>query len=90
MSAELKIDPNAYVQSVMDFLEVSPWITKEDQPAVTTLITCAFELDKKISAAMVAQFNLTYRALLKRNPANRGAAEDGDDLDDILEEARGA
>ena len=60
------------------------WLTDEDSPALVVLEQTAEQLDVKITPALVAQFGLTYRNLLKRKP---GDAEDGgDELDDLIPE----
>lgn len=59
-----------YSESVDRFLATASWLTDEDLPAVTALKMIALELDTgAFQAAIVSQFGLHYRALLKRKPA---------------------
>lgn len=54
------------------------WLTAEHAPAVTTLKVLASQLDREVSAALVAQYGLTYRSLLKEKPT--APAGQGDEL----------
>lgn len=79
-----------YVSSVDEFLKASPWIGPADRPAVTTLQQLASQLDdqgRAAQAALVAQFGLVYRNLLKRAPGADGDPEE-DELENLLGEAR--
>lgn len=58
------------------------WLSDEDLPAVVVLEQTAEQLDTKITPALVAQFGLTYRNLLKRKPGD--ATDGGDELDDLI------
>lgn len=72
--------------SVSDFLSNAPWLGPEHQPSIVTLQAIASELDRgKVTPAMLQQFGLTHRALLKQNPES--AAHD-DEVDRIIERAR--
>jgi hypothetical protein len=77
---------SSYAEAVDRFIESAPWLGDADMPALVALRGLAKELDKgSPQAAMVAQFGLIHRALLKRAPA----AADGpkDELDEALEQA---
>lgn len=72
------INVKSYTGAVNAFIEASPWLGDEDLPAIIALQSLAHELDTApVQAAMVGQFGLTYRALLKRQPA---VTEDEDEL----------
>jgi len=57
------------------------WLKDEDSPAVASLLIMARQLDKRFSAATVAQYNLTYRHLRKQAPDGSG---DIDPLEALL------
>lgn len=70
-----------FEEAVKLFEQASPWLSDADLPAVMELRMIAKELDKgELSPAMLAQYGLTYRSLLKRAPV-------GDDAEDELEAA---
>lgn len=77
----------SFTQTVEDFESASTWLSDEDQPAVTTLYALAEELDGDgpLVPALVAQFGLTYRSLLKRAPV--GDAPEVDPLEEALRRA---
>lgn len=59
------------------------WLTDEDSPAVTALENIADELDGgNVSPALISQYGLAYRSLLKRKPVDTSA--EVDPLDDII------
>lgn len=76
-----------YSASVDEFLKASPWLGPMDAPAVAALQNLAAQLDEDPIPAMVAQFGLTYRNLLKRAP---GAEAEVDPIDALVDQARGA
>lgn len=73
-----------FQSAVKGFLSSADWLTDEDLPAIMVLRAVAAELDAggKLSPALVAQFGLTHRALLKRKPT--AAPEDNDPLETAL------
>lgn len=73
-----------YMDSVRKFKKVAKeWLTDADAPALITLENVARQLDDGYDTpAMISQFGLTYRALLKRQPVEQG--EEVDPLDDII------
>lgn len=74
--------PRSFTAATEAFVNASPWLTDADQPALTTLYTLAGALDGgDLTPALVAQYGLAYRSLLKRAPM----ADDG--VRDPLEEA---
>lgn len=60
------------------------WLTDEDSPAVIALEAMAKQLDVKMTPALLSQYGLAYRSLLKRKPS--GDAE-MDELEKALAEA---
>ncbi|MFT4051107.1 MAG: hypothetical protein QM677_02515 [Microbacterium sp.] len=73
-----------YMYAVRKFKKAArTWLSDEDYPAVIALENVARELDAgNVSPAMIGQFGLAYRALLKRQPA--APATEVDPLDDII------
>lgn len=72
-----------FTKSVADFLEAAEaWLLPEDYPATVSLQHMAAGLDKEMTPALLSQFGLAYRSLLKKKPADNG--DGGDELDDIL------
>lgn len=69
-----------FVAATTQFLAAADWIGPEHAPAVITLRLVAAQLDEAMTAPLVAQYNLAYRALLKARPVDPGA-------DDPLERA---
>lgn len=75
-----------FTQAVEKFLGNAPYLSDEHLPSIVSLQAIAEELDSgKVTPAMLAQFGLTHRALLKANPET--AAHD-DEVDQIIERAR--
>lgn len=68
----------AYIASNSDWL-------REEHPAVVTLGALAAVLDEEITAAMVAQFGVTFRALDKERPV---APTEADPVGDLIDRAR--
>ena len=57
------------------------WLKDEDAPAVMALRQMARQLDKRFSAATMAQYGLFLRALAKKAPTGEG---DVDPLEALL------
>ncbi|MBD8466799.1 hypothetical protein IFU30_11020 [Plantibacter sp. CFBP 8798] len=72
--------------AVREFMKANPWLGPAHAPATITLRKLAAELDREVTAALVAQYGVTYRNLLKQAP---GAAPDVDEVGDLIDEARG-
>ena len=62
----------------------SDWLTDDDLPALVALEAIARQLDEQMTPQLLAQYGLTYRALLTRKP--KAAAEE-DELEKALREA---
>lgn len=54
--------------AVNDFLETADWLSASHAPSVAALKALAIELDKEVTAALVAQFGVLHRSLLKERP----------------------
>ena len=61
---------DSFEESVQIFLNSAHWLTEEDEPMTTSLLIMARQLDKRFSAATMAQFGLSYRFLAKRRPTD--------------------
>lgn len=68
-----------YTQSVQAFVSAADWLGAEHMPSLVTLFSVAGKLDREVTAAMVAQFGVTFRDL--RSQAPGGAADDEDPLE---------
>lgn len=53
---------NAFLVSADD------WLSADDAPMVASLVIMARQLDKRFSAATMAQFGLSFRYLAKKAP----------------------
>jgi len=74
---------STFTQAVEAFKKsAEAWLTDADLPAVIALEKAAEQLDKEINPALLSQFGLTYRSLLKRQPAD--LTEEEDPLDDLI------
>lgn len=51
------------------------WLTDEDAPMTASLVIMAKQLDKRFSAATMAQYGLSYRYLAKRRPAGENVID---------------
>ncbi|MGG7466037.1 hypothetical protein [Plantibacter sp. YIM 135347] len=66
-----------FATKVAEFVkDADDWLTPADMLAVAILEALAEELDQKLTGALMAQFGMTYRDLLKRAP---GRNPDDDD-----------
>ena len=57
-----------FTAATEQFISASDWITPIHAPAVTMLRLLAAQLDVELTAALAAQYGLTYRNLLKTQP----------------------
>lgn len=70
--------------SVSKFRKASPWLGAEDAPALAVLDKLAEAIDGgRVEAALISQFGLTYRSLVKRAPKQPNADELGDLLNEL-------
>lgn len=66
-----------FTDAVDEFVSASPWLGAAEAPAVATLRSLARRLDGgDDSPALVGQFGLTHRALLKRAPVADSTSTD--------------
>ena len=72
-----------FTEAAQTFLDSADWLTEEDEPAVTGLFICAQELDRQFMAATFAQYQLTYRYLMKSKPKEQQAEETDPDLQEL-------
>lgn len=68
-----------FTEATEQFVAASTWLGPEHAPAVATLRLLASQLDRDLTAALVAQYGLVYRSLLKAQPIDP-------DADDPLEQ----
>lgn len=74
-------------EATAKFVAASTWLRDEDQPAVVTLQLLAAQVDEVGPVpALVAQYGLTHRSLLKRAPK---VPEKADPLAAALAQAAG-
>lgn len=59
-----------FSESVSRFLETADWLDDSHGPSVMALRALAVELDREVTAALVAQFGLLHRSLLKERPSD--------------------
>lgn len=72
-----------FTQAVDKFLKAAkPWLSDEDYPATVSLQHMAKQLDKEMTPALLSQYGLAYRSLLKKKPTD--ASDDGDELDELI------
>ncbi len=60
-----------FSESVSRFLETATWLDDGHLPSVMALRALAAELDREVTAALVAQFGLLHRSLLKAKPVEQ-------------------
>lgn len=57
-----------FSESVQRFIADAYWLNDSHAPSVVALQALASELDRDVQAAMVAQFGVLHRSLLKERP----------------------
>jgi hypothetical protein len=67
--------------AVQQFIANETWLTAAHAPSVVALQAVAIELDREVTAALIAQFGVLHRSLLKERP---GATVDMDPLAELL------
>jgi hypothetical protein len=70
-----------FAEAVEEFLASADWLTAQHAPSVAALKALAVELDKEVTAALVAQFGVLHRSLLKERPS---VVPDVDPLAELL------
>lgn len=74
----------SFTAATDEFIAASDWITPQHAPAIVALQLIAAQLDQELTAALVAQYGVTFRALLKEKPT---ATADDDPLEAALQAA---
>ncbi|MCD5345058.1 hypothetical protein [Agromyces sp. S2-1-8] len=83
--------PNdSFVAAVDEFERASPWLGPEHKPSLVTLRQLARQLDIKLTAAIAAQFGVTFRDLRAQGQPAPPAGPTGAaaSVSSILDEAR--
>jgi len=57
-----------FENAVQEFLGTADWLTASHAPSVAALKAVAQELDREVTAALIAQFGVLHRSLLKERP----------------------
>jgi hypothetical protein len=57
-----------FVEAVQQFIDNETWLTAAHAPSVVALRAVAIELDREVTAALIAQFGVLHRSLLKERP----------------------
>lgn len=70
-----------FTRSVQAFLLAADWIGAEHMPSVVMLSRIAAQLDRELTAALAAQFGVTFRDLRSQAP---GSAEPDDPIETAL------
>jgi hypothetical protein len=65
----LKGKPVNFTESVQRFIADAYWLSDSHAPSVVALQALAVELDREVQAALVAQFGVLHRSLLKEKPS---------------------
>jgi hypothetical protein len=58
-----------FAEAVQEFLATADWLTASHAPSVAALSAVAQELDREVTAALIAQFGVLHRSLLKERPS---------------------
>lgn len=68
-----------FTEAVKQFVENEEWLNASHAPSVVALQAVAIELDREVTAALIAQFGLLHRSILKERPSVKA------DLDPLAE-----
>lgn len=93
MSDETPDEPTGgtWTESVNDFEAEATWLTGVDRPQLVALRAIAAALDNgTFQAALISQFTLIHRDLVKRRPDGRREVDDLDAAVDAMEHNPGA
>ena len=72
--------PATFAETVDSFLKTADWLDDSHGPSVKALEALAVELDREVTAALVAQFGLLHRSLLKAKPSENVAVNPYEEL----------
>jgi hypothetical protein len=64
-----------FVEAVQQFVENETWLNAAHAPSVVALRAVAVELDREVTAALIAQFGMLHRSLLKERPGVQVASD---------------
>jgi hypothetical protein len=64
-----------FVEAVQQFVENETWLNAAHAPSVVALQAVAVELDREVTAALIAQFGMLHRSLLKERPGVQVASD---------------
>lgn len=67
--------PPTFVEATEEFVAAADWLTPAHSPGVVMLRRIAAQLDKDLTAALVAQYGVAYRSLAKERPLDPDAAD---------------
>jgi hypothetical protein len=70
-----------FVEAVQQFVANETWLNAAHAPSVVALQAVAIELDREVTPALIAQFGMLHRSLLKERP---GAENESDPLEELL------
>ena len=70
-----------FVEAVKQFIENETWLNAAHAPSVVALQAVAEELDREVTAALIAQFGMLHRSLLKERPSTK---VDVDPLEELM------
>lgn len=65
MTEESPRPAGRHTQAVTEFLKAATWLDSSHAPSIEALRSAAAALDVEVTAALLAQFGLLHRALLK-------------------------
>lgn len=72
--------PATFSETVDSFLKTADWLDDSHGPSVKALQALAYELDREVTAALIAQFGLLHRSLLKERPSIDGPVNPFEEL----------
>ena len=64
-----------FAEAVKQFITEATWLNASHAPSVVALQALATELDREVTAALIAQFGVLHRSLLKERPSAVSAVD---------------
>ena len=80
MDTESTRRPTTFTETVNLFLNTADWLDDSHGPSVKALQALAYELDQEITAALISQYGLIHRSLLKERPSVNGPVNPFEEL----------
>jgi hypothetical protein len=80
MESDATPRPATFAETVELFLKTADWLNDSHGPSVKALEALAAELDREVTAALVAQFGLLHRSLLKERPLDNAPVNPFEEL----------